>query len=151
MALQALNARPDFEQDAKFKDAAVRLNKILSLLSERTLPGELIIKINTEIEKLNASELPATDLVNKLIKVQDSIIIIIEKDVNLVIKNHYRNKWLVLGMAVFGLPFGVVFGISLDNLGLMGLGLPIGLAIGIGVGTGMDKKAFDEGRQLDIE
>ncbi len=31
------------------------------------------------------------------------------------------------------------------------LGIPIGMGIGIAMGSGMDKKAFKEGRQLDIE
>jgi hypothetical protein len=46
---------------------------------------------------------------------------------------------------------GVAFGISLGNLGLLGLGLPIGMAVGVGVGSMMDKKALQEGRQLDFE
>lgn len=29
--------------------------------------------------------------------------------------------------------------------------IPIGLAIGMAVGTGMDKKALEEGRQIDLE
>ena len=66
-------------------------------------------------------------------------------------KNHYRNTWLALGMAAFGIPLGVAFGMSLRNLAFLGIGLSIGLAIGIAVGTGMDKKAFEEGRQMDLE
>jgi hypothetical protein len=66
-------------------------------------------------------------------------------------KNHYRNQWLALGMATFGIPFGVALGMSLGNMALLGIGLPIGLAVGIAVGSGMDKKAFEEGRQLDVE
>ena len=29
--------------------------------------------------------------------------------------------------------------------------MPLGMAIGIAIGAGMDKKALEEGRQLDIE
>jgi hypothetical protein len=36
-------------------------------------------------------------------------------------------------------------------MGLLAIGLPIGMGIGIAVGTSMDKKAMNEGRQLDIE
>lgn len=75
----------------------------------------------------------------------------LEKEVKLVPKNHYRNRWLALGMAAFGLPMGVVFGISLGNMAFLAIGLPIGMAIGIAVGTGLDKKASEEGRQLDVE
>ena len=51
----------------------------------------------------------------------------------------------------FLIPFGVLFGTSLGNMGFIGIGIPIGMAIGIAIGTSMDKKAFDEGKQLDIE
>jgi hypothetical protein len=46
---------------------------------------------------------------------------------------------------------GVAVGLSLGNMGMIGLGFPIGMAVGIGVGSKMDKKAFEEGRQLDLE
>lgn len=54
-------------------------------------------------------------------------------------------------MAVFGLPIGIIIGFALDNMAFLGIGLPMGLAVGIAIGTGMDKKAQEEGRQLDIE
>ena len=66
-------------------------------------------------------------------------------------KNHYRNTWLALGMAAFGIPLGVAFGTSSGNMGLIGIGLPIGMVIGMAVGSGMDKKAVESGRQLDLE
>jgi len=37
------------------------------------------------------------------------------------------------------------------HLVILGIGFPIGLALGMAVGTGMDKKAFEEGRQIDLE
>jgi hypothetical protein len=79
------------------------------------------------------------------------LIKLIEKEVKLVPKNYYRNLWLTLGMAGFGIPIGVAFGASLGNMAFIGVGLPIGLAFGIALGTGMDKKALAEGRQLDLE
>lgn len=88
----------------------------------------------------------------KLLKTNLSKILkLLEKELKLVPKSHYRNQWMVLGMSAFGLPIGVAFGISIGNLGLLGLGLPIGMAIGIAVGTGMDEKARKEGRQLSCE
>ena len=62
------------------------------------------------------------------------IINLLEKELKLVPKNHYTTTWLALGMTIFGLPIGVVFGSSLGNIGLMAIGLPIGMAIGMGVG-----------------
>ena len=54
-------------------------------------------------------------------------------------------------MSAFGIPLGVAFGASLDNMAFLGIGIPIGMAIGMAVGAGMDKKAFEEGRQLNLE
>lgn len=54
-------------------------------------------------------------------------------------------------MSAFGIPMGVAFGLSIGNLGMLGIGLPIGMGIGVAAGTVMDNKAFKEGRQLDFE
>jgi hypothetical protein len=59
--------------------------------------------------------------------------------------------WMLFGMSGIGLPIGVAFGLSIGNIGLLGLGLPIGMAIGLAIGMSLDKKALNEGRQLNIE
>lgn len=82
---------------------------------------------------------------------QTEILKFVEKELKIVPKNYYRNLWVALGMSAFGLPLGVAFGLSIGNMGLMALGLPIGMAIGVLVGSSMDKKALEQGRQLDIE
>jgi hypothetical protein len=84
-------------------------------------------------------------------RTQSRILILIEKELKLVTKNHYRNTWLAVGMSAFGLPIGVVFGAILENMAFIGIGLPLGMAIGIAVGTAMDKKASENGKQLDLE
>ena len=84
-------------------------------------------------------------------KSQARIIKLIEKEHKLVTKNHYRNTWLAVGMSAFGIPLGAAFGASLGNMAFIGIGIPVGMAIGIAIGTGMDKKAFEEGKQIDLE
>jgi hypothetical protein len=54
-------------------------------------------------------------------------------------------------MTTFGLPIGVSIGLSLGNIGLLGIGLPIGMVIGLAFGSKLDKKALTENRQLNIE
>lgn len=54
-------------------------------------------------------------------------------------------------MTVFGLPIGVAIGMSVGNIGLLGIGLLIGMALGLAVRATMDKKAKQEGRHLDLE
>lgn len=59
--------------------------------------------------------------------------------------------WMVLGMSAFGLPIGLMFGLMMDNLAFLGIGLPIGMGLGLTLGTALDKKAFENGNQLDLE
>jgi len=37
----------------------------------------------------------------------------------------------------------------MGNMAFLGTGIPLGMVIGMAVGSGMDKKAAAEGRQLD--
>ncbi|MRT92904.1 hypothetical protein EMN46_08115 [Ancylomarina sp. 16SWW S1-10-2] len=107
--------------------------------------------INRGIEAINTFTDSEKELRKLISKTQSRIINLLEKELKLVTKNHYRNTWLAVGMAVFGVPLGVALGTSLGNMGLMGIGLPIGMLIGMAIGSSMDKKACDEGRQLDLE
>ena len=74
-----------------------------------------------------------------------------KKNLKLVPKNYYRNTWMALGIAVFGLPIGILMGVCWDSMVYLSIGLPIGLVIGLGLGAGMDNKALKEGRQLDMD
>jgi len=58
---------------------------------------------------------------------------------------------MILGMSIFGVPAGIVMGLSMENMGMLGIGLPIGMAVGLAIGTSMDSKAAKEGRQLEFE
>ena len=66
-------------------------------------------------------------------------------------EKYYQNQWMAIGMAAFGLPFGVVFAMTLDNMAFIGIGFPMGLPIGMAIGASKDKKAFEEGKQLQIQ
>lgn len=63
---------------------------------------------------------------------------------------YYQIQWMAIGMTAFGLPFGVVFGMTLGNFAFIGVGIPIGMSIGIALGAGKDKKAKDEGKMLSL-
>jgi hypothetical protein len=151
MEIKELKIRPSVDQNKKLHKAYAQFNKLLRELKTKELTDEVIISINKGIEEINAFPDSEKELSKHIRKAQASILKLIEKELKLVIKNHYRNTWMVLGIAAFGLPLGVAFGASLGNMGLLAIGLPIGMAIGLAVGTAMDKKANDEGRQLDFE
>lgn len=120
-------------------------------LKKKELPIETVTKINDGIDRVNSINESGKELRKQIRSTQSSIIKQLEKKHKIVTKNHYRNTWLAIGMAVFGIPLGAAFGASLGNMAFLGIGLPIGMAIGLAVGAGMDKKAFEEGRQIDLE
>jgi len=138
-------------QDKKLMKAYIQFEQLLSELIKKDLPNEVITAINNEIEQLNAISDSGKKLSKQVSKAIRNILKLLEKELKLVPKNHHRNLWLAVGMSAFGVPLGVAFGAALDNMGLLGVGLPIGMVIGMAVGTTMDKKAFEEGRQLNLE
>ena len=151
MEIQELKKRPGIEQNIKLYKAYTQFNTLLAELRKKSLPKEIVTSINEGIDHLNSISEPEKELRLQIKVVQTRILKLIEKKLKLVPKNHYRNTWLAVGMSVIGLPIGVVFGASLGNMAFLGLGLPIGMAMGIAVGSGMDKKALKEGRQIDFE
>ena len=149
--LKELNQRTDIQENKKLNDVYVRFCKLISELESKELPAEIVSVINKDIDELNSISDSGKIFKNQIRKTQLRIVRLIEKELKLVAKNHYRNTWLVLGMVIFGSSLGVGIGSSLGNMAFTGIGLPIGMIIGIVIGTGLDKKAFEEGRQLDLE
>ncbi len=132
----------------------LRYNKYVKLISElakKELPDSLCSEINKATEFLNTIQDRDPVLVSKISEKTRQVVKLLEKELKLVPKNYYTNLWTALGISVFGIPLGTVFGTSLDNMAFIGVGLPIGLVIGIAVGSSLDKKARDEDRQLDVE
>ena len=150
MKINELNQKPDIEKNVKLKETYVQFEILLIELRKRDLPQGLVMSINKDIDEINSTSISGDNISKRVKKKQTRIIKLLEKEVKLVPKNYYRNLWLGIGMAAFGIPIGVAFGASLGNMAFLGIGLPLGLAIGIAVGSGMDKKAFEEGRQLDV-
>lgn len=128
-----------------------QLGELLKALEKRELPNEIIDFINQHIELLNSVSDAEKYFAKTIKEKENEILKHIEKKTNIVPKNHFRKRWLSLGSGAFGLPIGVVLGAGSGNMGLLGAGIPIGMGIGIVVGSSMDKKAFNEGRQLDFE
>ncbi|MBT8306168.1 MAG: hypothetical protein KJN85_04465 [Maribacter sp.] len=151
MEIKELVRRPSIEQNKKLNSAYTQLNTLLTELKKRDLNEKIVNSINKGIDQINAGSESEKAYRKQIRKTQSSILKSIESELKLVTKNHYRNTWLAIGMAVFGIPLGAAFGASMGNMGLLGIGLPIGMAIGIAVGSGMDKKALETGRQLDFE
>ncbi|OMP32586.1 hypothetical protein [Mangrovimonas sp. DI 80] len=151
MTLTALKPRTIIKDTPKLERAYIQFEKLLNELQKRDLPEAIIHTINTHIEALNALPDNEKTLRTQLKKGLKKIVTLLEKELQLVPKNYYQQKWMAIGISVFGIPLGVVFGTSLGNMAFLGIGLPIGMAMGIAVGSEKDKKAQAEGRQLDLE
>lgn len=151
MNIIELHKKQNITGNIKLSRVYIQLEELLKELKNKELSSEIIESINNEIAELNSSSLSNTKLLNFAKQKQTKIVRLLEKELKIVPKNYYRNLWLALGMTAFGLPLGVAFGVSTGNMGLLAIGLPIGMVIGIAVGTKMDKKAFEEGRQLEID
>lgn len=151
MEINVLKMRDGLDRNKRLTDIYVQFEKLLSELRKRDLPDEVVHSINTNIDLIDMATESEEQWKKQLRKTQSDILRLIEKVLKLVPKNHYRNIWLALGIAAFGVPLGVVFGLSLGNMAFMGIGMPIGIPIGLAIGSGLDKKAAEEGRQLDVE
>ncbi|GAA5032247.1 hypothetical protein GCM10011506_24230 [Marivirga lumbricoides] len=151
MQINQLKDVPATVSNQKLLKKHEAFKKLIFELQKREIPISILAVINKEVEKINVSLVAEKDFLKQMRKSKSKILSLVEKELKLVTRNHYRNLWLVLGMSAFGLPLGVVFGFAVDNIGLMGIGLPLGMVIGMAVGTAMDKKAKEQGRQLDVE
>ncbi|AKP50568.1 hypothetical protein [Cyclobacterium amurskyense] len=149
MKINSLKPRPEISNKPKLQKVYTQFEKLIDELRIIVLPEKITVFINASIDELNL--ISNEKLRSQTKKKQSKIISLIEKELKIVPINHYRNTWMAIGMSAFGVPLGVALGASLGNMGFIAIGLPIGMAIGLSVGTSMDKKAQEEGRQLNME
>ncbi|HRZ41934.1 MAG TPA: hypothetical protein P5228_04435 [Bacteroidales bacterium] len=149
--MEKLIERENISENLKASNAYQQLGRLLTALEAKGLPTETVALISTEIEQLNAISVIDKHFVKAIQEKENRIIILIEKKHKIVPIHYYRKLWMTLGMAAFGIPLGLALGVSIGNYGMLAIGIPVGMAIGFAVGSGMDKKAFNEGRQLDFE
>jgi len=150
MKIKKLDLRLTIGQGKKLRDSFYYFVQLIDVLQEKDLPTTIIEEINQSVEELNSFTGPDKKLRKVIRKMLSLIFSLLERELKLVPKNFYRNRWMAIGIA-FGVPLGVVFGSTLKNMGLMGIGIPIGMVIGIAIGSRMDKKAVEAGKQLDID
>jgi hypothetical protein len=151
MSIIELKNRQDISTDKKLNRIYSQFGELLNELRKKELSPNVEKFINENIEYLNQSILNGTYLSRLVKQKQTAILKQVEKEHKIVPKNYYRTIWMLFGMSGIGIPIGVAFGLGIGNIALLGLGLPIGMAIGLAIGASLDKKAFTEGRQLNIE
>ena len=112
MEINVLKMRDGLDRNKRLTDIYVQFEKLLSELRKRDLPDEVVHSINTNIDLIDMATESEEQWKKQLRKTQSDILRLIEKELKLVPKNHYRNIWLALGIAAFGVPLGVVFGLK---------------------------------------
>jgi len=140
----------DKNRPEKLNKTLDRLHRLLAALRKKEIEPAHEEVINTAVHSLNHFHGTAADLPEQANLTYKRIYDYVIKEMNLVPKGHYQTMWLALGMVLFGLPFGMIMGLSLDNMAFLGLGPAMGLPIGIAIGQSKDKQAEEEGRQLDF-
>ena len=151
MEIKELLEKPIITENPKLNQAHIQFGKLLSELRKRELPDSIVQTINEEVDEINSISDSEKSIKKKISEKRTRIIKLLEKELKLVPINYYRNTWMAVGIAGFGIPVGVAFGVSLGNMAFIGIGIPLGMVFGMAIGAGMDKKALQEGRQLDIE
>lgn len=135
----------------KMERRFARLEKLLEEVRKKDLEEALVVKINQQVDSLNQISSSGGKMRKPIRRHHSKIIQLLEKEAKIVPRNYYTSLWMGIGMSAFGIPLGIAFGTAMENMGLLGVGIPIGLGIGLAVGAGMDKKAKEEGRQLDVD
>jgi hypothetical protein len=127
------------------------LGELIHELNYRELPPEVVVVMNTEIDRLNTLADDHNRLRAGMRAVKRKLLKSALDDLELVPKNYYRNMWLALGMSVIGLPLGALFYVLQDNYSFISFGFLIGMVLGLAIGTEMDKRALEDNRQLQLE
>ncbi len=151
MDIKELKKLPGQDPGRRLVRLHAQLTTLLEELRGRELSVDVIGAINQEIDRVNAASGTHKAFRKQLKNSQTQILQLLRKELNLVTKYYYRNTWMALGMAAFGIPIGAAIGASLGNMAFLGIGLPIGFAVGLAVGSEMDRKAREAGRQMETE
>lgn len=149
--IKTLEIDSKYQTDPSVNKKHAHLEKLIEEIRKMNITGLDIDYINDLIVELNQFGGSEKELKKMLIKTKNLILKNLEKQHKIIPKNYHRNRWVGIGMLLYGVSFGVIFSTVLDNFAFVGVGLPIGMVLGMAIGANQDNKAKKEGRQLDIE
>ena len=151
MKYKILVLKPEWEQDKKLSERYQLFNQLTRELEQKEVPEKIIAEINEWIEQQNNMEGDSRILLKSYGALQKRTVKLLEKELQLVTLHHYRTLWTLLGMSTLGIPLGLVYANIIDNMAMMSIGIPIGMGIGAYMGSQKDKKAFENGKQLNVQ
>lgn len=150
MTIAKLIPRAHLPPDSKALSTLLKFEQLIAELNNKDIPDHITQTINTYVDAVNKIHDGDNALPKETAKYHQKTLHLVSKELKLVSKHYYRNLWMSLGIAAFGIPVGMVIGFALGNIGLLAIGFPFGIVIGIVIGAEMDKKAKQEGKQLNI-
>lgn len=151
MKIKYLSKRPYLVQKRLLNKKYLQFQELISELREMELNEEFKHTLNNTIDSIN-SLLDFDKTLGKQLKSEQSKILkLLKKEQTLVPINYYRNRWMPIGIAAFGVPLGIIIGLITNNMAFVGIGLPIGFGLGLAVGTGLDLKVKEKGKELNFE
>ena len=103
MEIKEIKNRADIDQFEKLNALYTQFGSLLMELRSKELPNETVLFINDAIDRFNSVEGSEKILRKEIRSTQSSIINLLANEHKLVTKNHYRNIWLAVGMAAFGI------------------------------------------------
>ncbi|MGF1554981.1 hypothetical protein [Paucihalobacter sp.] len=150
MAIVTPLSRPNLPTGSKTQQMFLKFERLIQELNKKNIPDSVAQSINTYVQAMNNIPDGDKNLQKQVVRYHRKTLQMVAKELKLVSKNYYRNLWMSLGIAAFGIPLGMGIGVALGDIGLFGIGLPLGVALGIIVGVSMDNKAKKEGKQLNV-
>lgn len=150
--IEEIEKRAKSVTDAKTQKALSCLVPIFEDLDRREISTESVADILKRLKTMLMEELNS----KQIARLKADLLGSLRRQYGLVPAKYYQNLWMILGITVFGVPFGIVFSMAvLDNVAFMGLGFGFGMPIGMAIGMAKDKKALEDdlvinGAQQDI-
>lgn len=151
MKIIDLNNKQNNNQSNKIVKHYSQLERLIIDLKEREITDKIIQSINDEINIINECNGTEKDFLCKVKEAKSNILKLIEKELELVPKAYYQNRWMVYGMMA-----GLIISLVLKQFGFdntwnsVGMMLPMGLLFGLLAGKNRDEKAQKDGLQLKI-
>ena len=150
MILNPINYPESTYISAKDQLAVTQFEQLVQEVQRMELPPEVVVELNTELEKLESQSAFGKKFFKQLKKSKAVLLKILYQEVRVVPKNHYRDLWIALGLSAIGIPLGIFLMFFLNGSSAIAIGIALGSAMGIVIGNNLDRQAEAEGRQMAI-
>lgn len=138
--IEEIEKRLKSVSDEKIQKALNELIIVFEDLDRREIPTESVSELLKRLKNILVQELHLKQI-NRL---KTDLLGALRKQFGLVTPKYYQTLWMILGMTIFGVPFGMIFSLAIDNMAFLGLGFGFGMPIGMAIGIAKDKKALED-------